>query len=101
MKVTQSDLKLDHYRDTATPGDNPAKRKIDRYLFNRKESYEVALMIQEVMNDIGLEDKQYILILEKMIRDDLPEKPGSRDDVKTWLVNKIKLRVKFLKQLLK
>ena len=53
IKVLKEMLEVEAYSWQAAGGDDPVKRRADAILFNRKEGYEVRLMIQKICNTFG------------------------------------------------
>lgn len=87
IKVTKDMLDADAYSWHATGGDDPKKIKADARLFNRKEGYEVELMIQKICNTFGFETVDDVKRVESAIANDLPGNIRGRSKVYFWLVD--------------
>ena len=55
-------------------------------MFNRKEGYEVRLMIQKICNTFGFETVEDVKRVESVIANDLPGNVRSQENVYNWLV---------------
>ncbi len=87
IKVTKDMLDQDAYSWHASGGDDPRKIRADAILFNRKEGYEVRLMIQKVCNTFGFETVEDVKKVESVIANDLPGNIRGREKVYNWLVD--------------
>lgn len=87
IKVTKDMLDADAYSWHASGGDDPKKLRADAVLFNRKEGYEVELMIQKVCNTFGFATVEDVKRVEAVIADELPGNVRSRENVYNWLVD--------------
>ena len=56
-------------------------------MFNRKEGYEVRLMIQKVCNTFGFATVEDVKKVESVIANELPGSVRSRENVYNWLVD--------------
>ena len=87
IKVLKEMLNVDDYSWHATVGDDPTKRRADAIMFNRKEGYEVRLMIQKICNTFGFETEEDVKRVEDVIANELPGNVRSQENVYNWLVN--------------
>lgn len=94
MEIKRGDLFYKDYSWNTTLGDDPHKIVSDRNLFNRHEGYEVLSMLNHMVKDLRIADKNYVLELEIFIRERLPANVRGAEKVRDAL------RVKFLKGLL-
>ena len=86
IKVLKEMLDVDAYSWQAAGGDDPAKRRADAILFNRKEGYEVRLMIQKICNTFGFTSEADVNRVESVIANELPGNVRSQENVYNWLV---------------
>jgi predicted flap endonuclease-1-like 5' DNA nuclease len=89
IKVHKDMLNADAYSWHASGGDDPKKVRADAVMFNRKEGYEVQLMIQKVANTFGYETVEDVKRVENIIATELPGNVRSRENVYNWLVDYI------------
>ncbi len=87
IKVTKDMLDADAYSWHARGGDDPKKIRADAIMFNRKEGYEVRLMIQKVCNTFGFATVEDVKKVESVIANELPGSVRSRENVYNWLVD--------------
>ena len=87
IKVTKDMLNVDAYSWHAAEGDDPRKTKADAVMFNRKEGYEVELMVQKICNRFGFETVDDVKRVEAVIANDLPGNVRSQKNVYAWLVD--------------
>ena len=87
IKVLKDMLNVDAYSWHAAEGDDPHKIKADAIMFNRKEGYEVQLMVQKICNRFGFESVDDVKRIEAVIADDLPGNVRSQKNVYAWLVD--------------
>ena len=87
IKVTKDMLDADAYSWHAKKGDDPKKIKADAIMFNRKEGYEVILMIQKMCNRFGFETVDDVKRVEAVIAKELPGNVRSQQNVYNWLVD--------------
>ena len=86
IKVLKEMLDVDAYSWTAREGDDPKKRRADAIMFNRKEGYEVRLMIQKICNTFGFTSEADVKRVEAAIANELPGNVRSQENVYNWLV---------------
>ena len=86
IKVLKEMLNVDAYSWHAAKGDDPTKRRADAIMFNRKEGYEVRLMIQKICNTFGFTTEEDVKRVEAVIAKDLPGNVRSQENVYNWLV---------------
>jgi uncharacterized membrane protein/predicted flap endonuclease-1-like 5' DNA nuclease len=86
IKVLKEMMDVDAYSWHAEKGDDPKKIKVDALLFNRKEGYEVRLMIQKICNTFGFETVDDVKRVESVIANELPGNVRSQENVYNWLV---------------
>ena len=86
IKVLKEMLDVDAYSWHAAGGDDPKKRRADAILFNRKEGYEVRLMIQKICNTFGFTSEEDVKRVESVIANELPGNVRSQENVYNWLV---------------
>ena len=86
IKVLKEMLNEDQYEWHATKGDDPRKIRADAVLFNRKEGYEVRLMVQKICNTFGFETVEDVKRVEEVIATELPGNVRSQKNVYDWLV---------------
>jgi predicted flap endonuclease-1-like 5' DNA nuclease/uncharacterized membrane protein len=91
IKVTKDMLDADAYSWHASGGDDPKKLRADAVLFNRKEGYEVQLMIQKICNAFGYMTVDEVKRVEAVIANDLPGSVRSRQHVYDWLVEYLQM----------
>ena len=87
IKVLKEMLNVDAYSWHAVEGDDPKKRRADALLFNRKEGYEVRLMIQKICNTFGYTTEEDVKRVESVIANELPGNVRSQENVYNWLVD--------------
>lgn len=87
IQVSKDMLNADAYSWHAKEGDDPKKIKADAVMFNRKEGYEVRLMIQKICNRFGFETVDDVKRVEAVIASDLPGNVRSQKHVYDWLVD--------------
>lgn len=87
IQVTKDMLNVDEYEWHAIKGDDPHKIKRDALLFNRKEGYEIILMIQKICNYFGFETVDDVKRVETAIANELPGNVRSQENVYNWLVD--------------
>ena len=87
IKVLKEMLNVDAYSWHAIAGDDPTKRRADAIMFNRKEGYEVRLMIQKICNTFGFETEEDVKRVESVIANELPGNVRSQENVYNWLVD--------------
>lgn len=87
IKVLKEMLDVDAYSWTARGGDDPTKRRADAIMFNRKEGYEVRLMIQKICNTFGFTSEEDVKRVEAVIANELPGNVRSQENVYNWLVD--------------
>ncbi len=87
IKVTKAMMTEDDYSWHAKEGDDPHKTKADAVMFNRKEGYEVELMVQKICNRFGFETVDDVKRVEAVIANDLPGNVRSQKNVYAWLVD--------------
>ncbi|MFN2136611.1 MAG: DUF4332 domain-containing protein [Candidatus Promineifilaceae bacterium] len=87
IKVIKDMLNVDEYEWRAQKGDDPTKTKADAIMFNRKEGYEVVLMIQKICNSFGFETEEDVKRVEAVIANELPGNVRSQKNVYNWLVD--------------
>jgi len=87
IKVLKEMLNVDAYSWQAMKGDDPTKRRADAIMFNRKEGYEVRLMIQKICNTFGFTSEEDVKRVEEVIANELPGNVRSQENVYNWLVN--------------
>ena len=87
IKVLKEMLDVDAYSWQAAGGDDPAKIRADAILFNRKEGYEVRLMIQKICNTFGFMSEEDVKRVESVIANELPGNVRSQENVYNWLVD--------------
>jgi predicted flap endonuclease-1-like 5' DNA nuclease len=87
IKVLKEMLDVDAYSWHAAGGDDPKKRRADAILFNRKEGYEVRLMIQKICNTFGFTSEEDVKRVESVIANELPGNVRSQENVYNWLVD--------------
>ena len=85
IKVTKSMLKR-KYSWKAVDGDDPTKTDVDSRLLNRKEGYEVILMIQKVVDHFNYEEESDVHKIEDAIATSLPGNVRGQKKVFAWLV---------------
>ena len=86
IKVLKEMLDVDAYSWQAAGGDDPTKRRADAIMFNRKEGYEVRLMIQKICNTFGFTTEEDVKRVEQVIANELPGNVRSQENVYNWLV---------------
>lgn len=87
IQVHKDMLNADNYSWHAIGGDDPRKIRADAVLFNRKEGYEVELMIQKICNTFGFSTVADVKRVETVIAGELPGNVRSRENVYNWLVD--------------
>ena len=87
IKVLKEMLDVDAYSWHAAEGDDPKKRRADALLFNRKEGYEVRLMVQKICNTFGFTTEEDVKRVESVIANELPGNVRGQENVYNWLVN--------------
>ncbi len=87
IKVLKEMMKEEEYSWEAIKGDDPKKRRMDALLFNRKEGYEVRLMIQKICNTFGFTTEEDVRRVEDVIANELPGNVRSQENVYNWLVD--------------
>jgi hypothetical protein len=87
IKVLKGMLNEEAYSWHAIEGDDPKKRRADALLFNRKEGYEVRLMIQKICNTFGFMTEEDVERVESVIANELPGNVRSQENVYNWLVD--------------
>jgi uncharacterized membrane protein/predicted flap endonuclease-1-like 5' DNA nuclease len=87
IKVLKEMLDEEAYSWTAREGDDPKKRRADALMFNRKEGYEVRLMIQKICNTFGFTTEEDVKRVEAAIANELPGNVRSQENVYNWLVD--------------
>ncbi|MCT4561927.1 MAG: hypothetical protein N4A41_11180 [Crocinitomicaceae bacterium] len=76
-----------YYNWEAFPeNDCRVSKPIDDTRFNRNNGQEVVFMVEEIMNSSGMTDRSAKIKLERMIRNELPEKVVHQDRVKIWIL---------------
>ncbi len=88
IKVTRSMLQH-KYSWKAVGGDDPKAIKIDAYLLNRHEGYEVVPMIQKVVNHFDYGSESDVQKVEEIIGSELPGNVRGRENVYDWLVDRL------------
>ncbi len=85
--VLKSDLVFEHYYSwTTISGDDPrVTGEPDSTMFNRNEGYEVLYLINKLAEIWGLSSKYDGLIMERMIKNNLPSDIRSQENVKNWI----------------
>ena len=86
IKVLKEMLNEEAYSWQAIGGDDPTKRRADAIMFNRKEGYEVRLMIQKICNTFGFTSEEDVKRVEAAIANELPGNVRSQENVYNWLV---------------
>ena len=86
IKVLKEMLDVEAYSWHAAEGDDPTKRRADAIMFNRKEGYEVRLMIQKICNTFGFTSEEDVKRVESVIANELPGNVRSQENVYNWLV---------------
>ena len=86
IKVLKEMLNVDDYSWHAIAGDDPTKRRADAIMFNRKEGYEVRLMIQKICNTFGFTTEEDVKRVESVIANEQPGNVRSQENVYNWLV---------------
>lgn len=86
IKVVKDMMNVDAYSWSATEGDDPTKRRADAIMFNRKEGYEVQLMVQKICDAFGFESVEDAKRVEDVIANELPGNVRSQKNVYAWLV---------------
>jgi uncharacterized membrane protein/predicted flap endonuclease-1-like 5' DNA nuclease len=86
IKVLKEMLNVDEYSWHAAEGDDPKKRRADAIMFNRKEGYEVRLMVQKICNSFGFMTEEDVKRVESVIANELPGNVRSQENVYNWLV---------------
>ncbi len=86
IKVLKEMLDEEAYSWRAIAGDDPKKRRADAVMFNRKEGYEVRLMIQKICNTFGFTTVDEVKRVEAVIANELPGNVRSQENVYNWLV---------------
>ena len=86
VKVLKEMMHVDNYEWHAKEGDDPMKRRADAIMFNRKEGYEVRLMVQKICNTFGFMTEEDVHRVEAVIADELPGNVRSQEKVYNWLV---------------
>jgi uncharacterized membrane protein/predicted flap endonuclease-1-like 5' DNA nuclease len=87
IKVLKEMMDEEAYSWTAREGDDPKKRRADAIMFNRKEGYEVRLMIQKICNTFGFMSEEDVKRVEAVIANELPGNVRSQENVYNWLVD--------------
>jgi hypothetical protein len=87
IKVLKEMLDVEAYSWHAAEGDDPTKRRADAIMFNRKEGYEVRLMIQKICNTFGFTTEEDVKRVEQVIAEELPGNVRSQENVYNWLVD--------------
>jgi len=91
MRFNKSDLnylKYD-YIDKAVGGDDPEKKKKDAVFLNKKQSYEMAEFISDVMEEADTKDKEIGSEIEDGIHE--IKDPFNRDELMLSMVRLAKL----------
>ena len=86
IKVLKEMMNVDAYEWHAGEGDDPTKRRADAIMFNRKEGYEVRLMVQKICNTFGFMTADDVKRVEDAIANELPGNVRSQENVYNWLV---------------
>jgi uncharacterized membrane protein/predicted flap endonuclease-1-like 5' DNA nuclease len=89
IQVKKDMLDVDAYEWHAKKGDDPKKIRADALLFNRKEGYEVILMIQKICNTFGYMTVDDVKQVESIIANELPGSVRGQEKVYSWLVDYI------------
>ncbi|MFL7838696.1 MAG: DUF4332 domain-containing protein [Candidatus Promineifilaceae bacterium] len=89
IQVKKDMLNVDEYEWHAKKGDDPRKTRADALLFNRKEGYEVILMIQKICNTFGYMTVDDVKNVESIIANELPGSVRGQKKVYNWLVDYI------------
>lgn len=89
IKVHKDMLDKEKYSWAAIRPDDPHKVKADAIMFNRKEGYEVELMIQKICDQYGYESIDDVKRIEAIIANELPGNVRSQEHVHQWLVEYI------------
>lgn len=87
IKVVKDMLNVDDYEWSAQKGDNPRLTRSDAIMFNRKEGYEVRLMVQKICDTFGFETIDDVKRVENVIATELPGNVRSQKNVYAWLVD--------------
>ncbi len=87
IKVVKDMMNVDAYSWSASEGDDPTKRRADAIMFNRKEGYEVQLMVQKICSAFGFETVEDVKRVEEVIATELPGNVRSQKNVYAWLVD--------------
>lgn len=87
IKVVKDMMNVEAYDWSATEGDDPTKRRADAIMFNRKEGYEVQLMVQKICNTFGFDSVDDVKRVEEVIANELPGNVRSQKNVYAWLVD--------------
>lgn len=87
IKVVKDMMNVEAYAWSATEGDDPTKRRADAIMFNRKEGYEVQLMVQKICNTFGFDSVDDVKRVEEVIANELPGNVRSQKNVYAWLVD--------------
>jgi len=87
IKVLKEMLDEEAYSWQAIGGDDPTKRRADAIMFNRKEGYEVRLMIQKICNTFGFTTVEGVKRVESVIANALPGNVRGQESVSNWLVD--------------
>ncbi len=88
MKLTikPSDLYFKYHKDTANRHAPKFSGKPDPAPFDRDDIYEVLPMLQEVMNELGLDDQRSLHQVEEILVRNLPGFITSREEVFDFLL---------------
>ncbi|MEZ4519150.1 MAG: DUF4332 domain-containing protein [Chloroflexota bacterium] len=86
VKVLKEMMNVDDYEWHAQKGDDPTKTRKDAIMFNRKEGYEVKLMLQKICDTFGFETVDDVKRVEAVIATELPGNVRSQKNVYNWLV---------------
>lgn len=86
IKVHKDMVNADDYSWVALEPDNPKDVKHDAVMFNRKEGYEVILMLQKICNHFDYDSPADVKRVAGIIKNDLPGNIRSQENVYNWLV---------------
>lgn len=90
IQVRKGMMHADNYHWQAGKGDDPTKRRADAIMFNRKEGYEVRLMVQKICSAFGFTTVEDVHRVEAVIAEELPGNVRSQANVYNWLVEYFK-----------
>jgi len=84
--ISKADLFYKNYSWTVLSGDNPKiTGEPDSTLLNRGEGYEVLYFINKLAKIHDFKLKSSAVKIEKMIREEVPGKLRSQQNIKTWI----------------